>query len=91
VRQEVECRLTVCGAESIEGPDGKPLFRFKQEGGKAVLAMSDDEFHNAWGVINPVSICDRFHDLCLDANPDWDFRPGSDGENPPPAGASESE
>ena len=42
VRQEIECRLTVCGAEGIEGPDGKPLFRFKQEGGKTVLVMSDD-------------------------------------------------
>lgn len=83
VRQEIEIRLTIVGAEGILGPNGANLFRFK--GGK--LNMTPDEFHEAWGKINPISICDEFHELCWEVNPDW--APGGaggdddDDENPP--------
>jgi hypothetical protein len=85
VRQEIECRLTMCGAEGILGPAGAPLFRFKN----GRLDMSDVEFQNAWGKINPISICDRFHELCHEVNPDWGFGQGSDDENPPSVAESD--
>jgi hypothetical protein len=83
VRQEIECRLTMCGAEGILAPDKSPLFRFKN----GELDMTDDEFHEAWGKINPISICDRFHELCHEVNPDWSLLGGAG--NPPSAGESD--
>ncbi|NIV33089.1 MAG: hypothetical protein GWN58_27670 [Anaerolineae bacterium] len=87
VRQEIEVRLTIAGAEGILRPDGSPLFRFK--GG--MLDMSDDEFHEAWGIIHPQAVCDALHDKCLNVNADWDWRAREGAKNPPPAEESEIE
>ena len=69
VREEIECRLTMCGTEAILDADGKSLFRFKD--GK--LAMSPDQFHKAWGKLPP-AVATILHEHCLDAKPDWDYR-----------------
>ncbi|HUT14847.1 MAG TPA: hypothetical protein VMY98_01210 [Anaerolineae bacterium] len=88
VRQEIEVRLTLAGAEGLLRHDGAPLFKFKN--GK--LDMQDDEFHEAWGLIHPQSVADILHGHCMDVNPDWDYRAEGDrGENPPEAEESENE
>lgn len=89
VRQEIEVRLTITGAEGLLRPDGTPLFRFKR--GK--LDMSDDEFHEAWGMIHPQAVCDTFHNHCLDVNADWDYRASkeAEGDEEYPQSAAESE
>lgn len=79
VRQEIEVRLTIAGTEGILRPDGSPLLRFK----KGALDMTDDEFHDAWGIIHPQAVCDVLHSKCLDVNPDWDWRDRGNAENPP--------
>ena len=79
LRQEIECRLTMCGLSGFLDVDENELFKFNGER----LAMSDAQFHTAWGKIWPISICDRLHSLCLDANPDWDYRPKAAGEENP--------
>jgi hypothetical protein len=81
VRQEIECRLTMVNAIGIQDHTGKELFRFKN--GKP--DMTDDEFHNSWGKINPISLCDRFHRLCLELNPDWGW------STAPPEGEDDEE
>jgi len=80
VRQEIECRLTLVGAEGILRPDGSPLFSFK--GGK--LDMDDQEFHDAWSLIHPQRVVDILHGHCLDVNADWDWRPREAADEDPP-------
>ena len=52
------------------------------------MDMTRDEFHTAWGKVNPPSICDRFLELCWEVNPDWSLIPKSEesdeSPNPPP-------
>jgi len=70
LREEIEVRLTLCGAEGIFLSDGKtPLFRFKND----TLSMNPDQFHEAWGKL-PSPVASIIHEKCLDANPDWDWR-----------------
>jgi len=86
MRQEIEVRLTLCGLSGFLDVDGEELFRFRGE----QLNLNEAQFHTAWGKIWPINICDRLHHLCLDANPEWDYRPRSaEEENPPEAGEIE--
>jgi len=66
VRQEIECRLTVCGIEGAYR-GGRPLFTFNEEG---ALAMTDAEFHDAWRILPP-KVASLFHAHCLETNPQW--------------------
>jgi hypothetical protein len=85
-REELECRLTMVGAVAFNDTKGKPLFRFRN----GTLAMSDQQFHNAWGKLPP-HVATLLHLKCLDVNPDWDFRPRPDDEEDAPKSAEESE
>lgn len=87
VRQEIEVRLTIASCEGILRPNGSPLFRFR---GKK-LDMTPDQFHAAWALITDSRLSATLWGHCLDVNPDWDWRAGSDGENPPVAEETESE
>ena len=69
VRQEIEVRLTLCGAEGIVDENDNSLFQFSGD----KLAMSDSRFHEAWGRL-PTQYANVIHGHCLDVNPDWDFR-----------------
>ena len=69
-REELECKLTMVGCESILDEEGEPLFRFREDG---KLAMNDTQFHKSWGKLPP-HVATMFHLCCLDTNPEWDFR-----------------
>ncbi len=71
VRRMIECRLTMVSMSGFLDKDGNELFTFKN--GKT--SMSPDAWAKAWGKITRVAICKQLHDLCMDANPDWDYRP----------------
>jgi hypothetical protein len=86
VRMEIEVRLTICACEGILKPDGSTLFRFRKDR----LAMTPDEFHEAWSMINRSDLAEALWGHCLDVNPDWDWRAsrpseGEDDPNPPTA------
>jgi len=69
-RMEIEARLTICEPTvGILNRAGEPAFKFSN--GK--LAMSADEFHIAWGEFDP-AVTRIFWLVCLDANPEWDYR-----------------
>lgn len=77
-REEIECRLTMVGAIAFLDEEGQELFKFKGD----KLAMRDTAFHTAWARLPP-HVATMLHNLCLDANPDWDYRanPNAVAEN----------
>lgn len=65
-RVEVFLTLSSC---NIEGPDGKPLFRFNN--GK--LSMDEGQFRDAWYMLPP-SVADEIHEKVLEVNLMWSGR-----------------
>lgn len=62
---EVFLTLKSC---NIEGPDGKPLWKFNRDG-----KIRQDQFDQGWELL-PVSIADEIHACVQDLNVDWQRR-----------------
>lgn len=65
----VGCNITVGGEN--EGEKERPLFRFSKSGSRSILAMSEEEFNEAWGRL-PTHWATKIHDAVLKVNQDWD-------------------
>lgn len=67
--KRMEVFLTLVGCNILDEND-KPLFRFKQDGGRQMLDMSDLEFYRAWGKLEP-DVADEIHRKVLEVNKTW--------------------
>ena len=74
-RKETYLTLADCNIvieDDSEKSGARPLFTFaKRKDGKMAVAMSEDEFELAWGLL-PAVIADAIHDAVLQINPQWD-------------------
>lgn len=66
-RVEVFLTLAAC---NISGPDGKPLFKFNDNGS---LKMDEGTFRDAWYQLPP-SVADEIHEKVLEVNLMWSGR-----------------
>jgi hypothetical protein len=71
----LECRLTVIDC-NLEDENGKKIFNASTEPGANKLAMSTQQFEEAWGKL-PLDVANEIHEKVLEMNPQW---AGSSGE-----------
>lgn len=71
-RLEAYLTLTECNIEAEASTPEKPeyLFKFRTSGKNAGLAMSEQEFAEAWGKL-PMHWAAAIHDKVLEVNKDW--------------------
>ena len=62
--KRLECFLTI-KACNIEGPNGKPLWRFDKNGN-----IIESDFNKGWRRL-PVAVAEEIHDCVLDVNINW--------------------
>lgn len=67
--KRMEVFLTLVGS-NIMDENNQPLFRFRNEGGRQRLDMSDLEFARAWGKLPP-DVAVEIHDKVLEINMTW--------------------
>ena len=71
----LEARLTVVDC-NLEDENGKRIFNPSKDPGSMKLAMSAQQFDEAWGKL-PLDVADEIHEKVLEMNPQW---AGSSGE-----------
>jgi len=74
-QKRLEVYLTLAGSNIQAPPDSDgaathSLFRYRKDGGKMVLSMSEAEFNDAWGLL-PEEWAEAIHDAVLQVNPQW--------------------
>lgn len=66
-----DCNIEVPDPFDETGEKFVPLFRFRKEQGRMVLAMTEAEFNTAWGNL-PQEVARSIHAAVLKVNPEWE-------------------
>lgn len=71
-RLEVFLTLAGCniGAPVEEGEKAHNLFKFIKKNNRSYVAMSEEEFNDAWGLL-PAEWAEQIHEAILVVNPQW--------------------
>ena len=70
--RRLSIRMTMVGC-NVERAAGVPLFKFKAgPQGLPELDMTEKEFNDAYGALNPPELTDEIYEKVLEQNPRWD-------------------